>query len=146
MPYPELDTERMELLAVIHPDLHGPGEYYTEWINMATRHKLLAILLVGDINQNGTVAMEIWQAQDSAGTGAVYLNAITTLTQAGGDGDNAVAMNLRTEQMDSQNKFTHVRFRLVFGGAAAANAALLVLGNVPRYAGVSQTAWTEVIA
>jgi len=134
----------MELLAVIHPDLHGPGEYYTEWINMATRHKLFAILLVGDIGQGGTVDLAAYEAQDDAGTGIQLLDAITTLTQAGGDGDDAVAMTLRTERMDSQNRYTHVRFRLVFT-TASANASLVVLGNVPRYAAVGQTAWTETV-
>ena len=58
MPYPELDTERMELLAVIHPDLHQ-GTYYTPWIAMQGRHKALAVLLVGDIGQGGTVDLEL---------------------------------------------------------------------------------------
>ena len=30
--------------------------------------------------------------------------------------------------------------------AASANVAVLILGNVPRYAPVTQTPWTEVIA
>ena len=145
MPYPELDTERMELLAVIHPDLHGPGEYYTEWIDMATRHKLLAIVLVGDLTQGAAIDVDCYQAQDDLGTGIAYIKGMTALTAAAGDSDDAVALNLRTEEMDSQNRYTHVRFRMVITGAAV-NASLVVLGNVPRYAAVTQTAWTEIVA
>ena len=72
MPYPELDTERMELLAVIHPDLHQ-GTYFTPWIAMQGRHKALAILLVGDIGQGGTVDLELHEATDAAGAGALAI-------------------------------------------------------------------------
>lgn len=146
MPYPELDTERMELLAVIHPDLQN-GTYYTPWISMQNRHKLLAVLLVGDMGQNATVDLELHQATDAAGTGAKAIagKGTTQLTQAGGDGDDACAINLRTEEMDAANAYDWVRARLDCL-VANSNAALFILGNVPRYLPVSQAGWTEVVA
>ena len=142
-----MDTERMELLTVIHPDLHGPGTYWTPWISMAGRHKALCIALVGDIGVTGTVDVELHEATDAAGTGAKAIagKAITQLTQAGGDSDDACAINLRTEEMDCANGFAFIRARMDCL-VASSNAAVLILGNVPRYAPVTQTPWTEIIA
>ena len=97
MPYPELDTERMELLAVIHPDLHQ-GTYFTPWVAMQGRHQALAILLVGDIGNTGTVDLELQEATDAVGTGAAAIagKAVTQLTQAGGDSDDSCACLLYT--------------------------------------------------
>ena len=146
MPYPELDTERMELLAVIHPDLHQ-GTYYSPWIDMAGRHKAIAKIYVGDIGQAGTVDVELQQAQDANGTGAAAIaaKAITQLTQAGGDSNDSCAINLRTEEMNAGANYTHIRARLDVL-VASANVCVVLEGNVPRYAPVTQTPWTEVIA
>ena len=146
MPYPELDTERMELLAVIHPDLHQ-GTYYTPWIAMQGRHKAIAKLYVGDIGQAGTVDLELQEATDAGGTGAAAIagKAITQLTQAGGDSDDSCAINLRTEEMNCAANYAFIRARLDVL-AASANVGLLILGNVPRNAPVTQVPWTEVIA
>ena len=146
MPYPELDTERMELLAVIHPDLHQ-GTYYSPWISMAGRHKAIAVLLVGDMGQACTIDLELQEATDVLGTGAAAIagKAITQLTQAGGDSDDSCAINLRTEEMNAGANYAFIRARLDVL-VASANVCVAIEGNVPRYAPVTQTPWTEVIA
>ena len=146
MPYPELTTERMQLLAVIHPDLNQ-GRYYTPWINMNITHKLLARVIVGDIGQGATVDFELQEATDANGTGAkaITAKAITQLTQAGGDSNDTCAINLRTEEMDAANDFDYVRGRLDVN-TASANVCVIIDGDVPRYAPVSTAAYTEVIA
>jgi len=147
MGYTELDTERMQLLAVIHADLGAAGgTYRTPYFSMAVHHKLLAIISVGDITATGTVDATLMEATDAAGTGAkvITAKAITQLTAAGGDGNDALAINLRTEEMDAANNFDHVSLRIRVG-TATANFAAMVLGNIPRYAPVSQAPWTEVV-
>jgi len=135
----------MELLAVIHPDLHQ-GTYYTEWIDMAGRHKAIAKVYVGDIGQGGTVDLELQEATDNVGTGAVAIaaKAITQLTAAGNDGDDSCAINLRTEEMNCGANYNHIRARLDVL-VASANVCVVLEGNVPRYAPVTQTPWTEVV-
>jgi len=144
MAYTDLETEHQQLLAVIHPDL-GLGTYYTPWFSMATTHKLVCYVLVGDLGASATLDCELHQARDTVGTGAKAITgkAITQLTQAGGDGDDVCAIELRTEEMDVQNRFACVRVR-VDALVAASNFAVMVLGNVPRYAPVA-VAYTEVI-
>ena len=148
MPYQELDTERMQLLAVIHADVGAAGTTYrTPYFSMQGQHKVLVLISVGDITATGTVDVALLEATDAAGTGAKLIagKAITQLTAAGGDSNDAVAINLRTEEMDAAGNFDHVSVR-VRVTTANANFGLFVLGNVPRYAPVSQTAWTEVVA
>ena len=145
MPFQELSTEREELLAVIHPDLHGPAEYYTPWIDHSAMHKSWWEILVGDITATGTIDFDITQATDSAGTGekAIAGKAMTQLTQAGGDGDNVVIGNLRAEQLDVQGLFHYVRGHLTLG-TASANCSVAVFGRNPRYVPVDTSGVTEI--
>lgn len=143
MPYQELSTEREELLAVIHPDLHGPGEYYTPWIDHSRMHKSWWEILVGDITATGTVDFEITQATDNVGTGEKAVKGMAQLTQAGGDGDNVVLGNLRSEQLDVQNLFSFVRGHLTIG-VASANCSVSVYGRNPRYVPVAVGGVTEI--
>ena len=147
MPYPELDTERMQLLAVIHADLGAAGTTYrTPYFSMAGQHKVLTLISVGDITATGTVDVALLEATDAAGAGAKLITgkAITQLTAAVGDSNDALAINLRTEEMDAANDFDHVSVRVRIT-TATANFCVFVFGNVPRYAPVSQIAWTEVV-
>jgi len=145
MPYGELMSERLTVLAVIHPDLHL-GTYFTPWINMAGYQRALALLDVGDITATGTVDLELQEAQDSAGTGAIAIatKTITQLTQAGGDGEDVCEINLRGEEMDADNRFCYVRARLDVL-VASANAQFYLLGESPTYVPVPLTLITEEI-
>ena len=149
MAYPELDTERMQLLAVIHADIGVAGNTYrTPYFSMQQTHKLLVLISCGDMVATATFDVALLEATDTAATGAKLIagKAITQLTAAGGDGNDACAINLRTEEMDAANNFDHVSVRVRVGTANVDGFCVVVLGNVPRYAPVSQTAWTEVVA
>lgn len=144
--YPELISERMELMEHIAPDSHL-GDYFTDWFSMAETARLLVQVHCGDIGQTGTVDVDIQQATDAAGTGvkAIAGKAITQLTAAGGDGDDYCEINLRTEEMDAANDFDWVRVRMQCLVAASV-VGVVAMGETPRYAPVSQTNKTEVIA
>jgi len=144
--YPGLITDRLELVAAIHADLHA-GTYYTPWLSAAQRERWLFVLDVGDITATGTVDLELHQAQDDAGTGAkaILTKTTTQLTAAGGDGNDSCCINLGAAEMDAANNFDHVRARLDVL-TASANVCLLVFANALRYLPPSAAAWTEVIA
>lgn len=146
MAYTEQATEHQEMIAVIHPDLHGPGEYYTPWYDHGGAHKSAWWLKVGDITATGIVDLELTQATDANGTGEKVIagKAIAQLTQAGGDGDEVCVILLRTEQLDVQNGFAFVRAHLEIA-TASANADLIALTSSPRYRPVSITGITEIV-
>jgi len=140
MPYPELPTERIELLYVLHPDNHL-GDYRSPWINIQNFHTILAIWTVGDITGVGTLQMRMYTADDGDGTNnAVVPDWPTTLTGAGGDGDSIVAMNRRGENL--AGGWIQVRTWIQAG---AIQASCHVFGIIPRYVPVSTALWTEVV-
>ena len=146
MVFPELITEKLTLLAVIHPDLQN-GTYWTPWFSMRNFHRLLAIVAVGDIAQGGTIDFELQEATSVVGAGAVAIagKAITQLTQAGGDGDDVCHINLRAEEMNAQNDYEFVRGRLDVLNANA-NACVLIYGETPVYSRTASALVTEEVA
>ena len=146
MPYPGLTTDRLELVAAIHADLHT-GTYYTPWISAQNRERFLFVLDVGDMTATSTVDLELHEAQDAAGTGAkaIAAKAITQLTQAGGDGNDAVCVNLGAAEMDAAGNFDHVRARLDVL-TASSNACVLVFAEALRYLPPATTNWTEIVS
>lgn len=148
MSYPELTTERMQLLAAIHADIGVAGTTYrTPYFSMAGHHKLLVSISVGDMVATATFDAVLLEALDPAATGAKVIagKAITQLTAAGGDGNDAVAINLRTEEMDVANNFDHISLRIRVGAANVDGFCAMIHGDNPRYAPVTQTPWTEVV-
>jgi hypothetical protein len=74
------------------------------------------------------------QATDSSGTGAKDITggAITQLTQAGGDSDKQVIIDVNGKSLDANNDFTHVRLTLT-GAVGNVDLGALLLGQIVAY-------------
>ena len=139
-------------LAFEYPDSIGVGTHTSAYVSMETYHRAKLIGLVGDLGQGATVDIQILQAQDAAGTGAKVIvdkagtgtKAITQLTQAGGDGDDGVVIELQTEELDVDNGFDFIAVQVVIAGAAV-EMGYVLFGCEARYKAVGVTGWTEVI-
>ena len=149
MSYPELTTERMELLAEIYANAQPAGTYYTgpTWFSMENSHKCLVILAVVSMAATSTLDLAILEAQDANGTGekAITGKAITQLSAVLGDDHEVVFVNIRTEEMDANGGFTHLSVRTRVG-TAASTYAVIVLGDIPRAAPVDVSRATEIVA
>jgi hypothetical protein len=102
-------------------------------------HRLLAVLMVGTLGASATVDAKIQQASDGSGTGAKDLTtakSITQLTQAGTDANKQVLINVRPDDLDLDNNFTHIRLSVTVATAACLIAAL-VLGFNARFGSAS---------
>ena len=118
----------------------------TGWLDMANHQRIVFIIAVGTIGQGDTVDFHVEQALDSVGavSTAVFPNAgaiaITQLTQA--DGNDLIAVEVRTEQMTSN--YRYLRGMLTIGGSAVFCAVIPLRGtsNIPA---VPVTGWTEVV-
>jgi hypothetical protein len=110
----------------------------------------LAIVAVGDMVATSTVDGKLEQATDGAGTGAKDITgkAITQFTAAGTDSNKQALINLRPEELDIANNFTH--FRLTMTVATAASDAMgIVLGGAPRIGNANENdlaAVDEIVA
>lgn len=129
-----LASQLAGVVGVIDPDAYAAATYTTGWIDMRDYHQLLAIIMVGVMASTSTVDAKLQQATDGSGTGAKDISgkAITQLTEAGTDDDKQALINLRQEELDVDNDFTHVRLSMTVA-AAASDACAVVLGLNPRY-------------
>lgn len=139
-------SEVLYPLAYEHADSMAIGTHTSSYVSMANYHRAWLVINVGDMVQGSTLDITIRQATDTSGTSvkAITGKAITQLTQAGGDGNDLLCIELRTEELDVSNAFDCICVRAVVAGAAVEYGYILY-GCVPRFAPTATTNWTEVI-
>lgn len=139
-------TEVHEPAAVLVPDSYAVGAHATGYVSMANRQRAVFVLGVGEMQGGSTVDLQLWQATSAAGADAKIIagKAITQLAQAGGDGNDAIAVELRTEELDVDGGFSFVQGIVTVGTDASELSAMLLLGCT-NYAPVPVTAWTEIV-
>ncbi len=144
-------TERFSEIYFVQVGLHSAnraaGVYQTPWLDMSTYHRAAFLLDVGTMAAGSTVDMIIQEATSNAGAGvqAIAGKAITQLTQAGGDGDDWVIIELRSEEMDENNAYRFVRAQVTVAAAASQISLWTLGGGVDRYPPVPTTNVTEIV-
>lgn len=133
-----LPSERVAVAGVIDPDVTAAGAVSTDYIDMRKFGSALAIVLAGTMEATSTLDAKLQQAQDAGGTGVKDITgkAITQLTAAGTDSDKQALINLRAEDLDGDNGFTHARLTITVA-VADSDAGGLILGLDPRHAPAS---------
>jgi hypothetical protein len=146
MDFTQRFSEVCEVLAHEPADNFGISTQVSAWLLMENFHRALLLVSVGDMAAAATLDISITQASDGTGTGAKAITgkAATQLTQAGGDGNDLVMIELRSEELDGNNGFEYIRANLAIAGNSV-ELAYVVLGLVPRYPPVSTTNVTEVV-
>lgn len=139
-------SELMTPLAFFNADSQGAGTVNGTSVSLANYHRAFLVVDVGDMAGTATLDVSLQQAQDTAGTGAKAITgkAITQLTQAGGDGNEIVCIELRTEELDIANGFDCARYSFTVANAAVELSAILY-GACPRYMPVPTTNWSEIV-
>jgi hypothetical protein len=140
-------SQRFALLGVVDPDAYASGaDYSTGWVNAGLYESLCAIILAGTIVSTGKLDAKLEQATSSAGAGAkdVTGKAITQLLESGTDSDKQAIINLKSEELDTNNGFAWVRLTLT-STTAGADAAGLLLGFDARYPPAHAATVDEVV-
>jgi hypothetical protein len=145
MAYTERFSEDNEVLGHIPADSETTA-VTSGWLLMENHHRAVALISVGDMVATATLDATLTQAQDSIGTGAKAITgkAITQLTQAGGDSNKVVMIELRSEELDVSNGFEYILLTIT-PAVAAVEFAAFVLGTVSRYKPVSTTNVEEIV-
>lgn len=127
-------SQRAGVVGVIDPDAYAAGTVTTSWIAASAFASFLAIVQAGDLGTSATLDAKLEQASDGSGTGAKDITgkAITQLTQAGTDSNKQALINLRPEELDLANGFTHFRLSMTVA-TAACDAGAIVLGFDARF-------------
>ena len=143
MSYTSRVSERMYPLAIHYADGRGAGNHDSAYVSLQDYHRAWLVINVGDQEGAATFDAQIRQAQDATGTGvkAITGKAITQLTGAGSD---LVCIELQTEELDVDNGFEHVSFRITIAGGAVIYSAILY-GLTSRFKPVPTTNWAEIV-
>jgi hypothetical protein len=131
-----------------HADSKAIGTHTSTYIAVNDYHRLVLVLNVGEMQATATLNVTLHQATDTSGTGAKVFTtskAITELTQAGGDGDNLICIEVGAEEFDVDGGFDCVAVVAVVADAAV-ELAWSLFGFVSRYVPVSLTNWDEVVS
>lgn len=130
-----LGSDQAVLSAVVNPQSGAtPGPYTSGWVSMRDFDLIVAVLLVGTMTATGKVDALLQQATASDGSNAKSISgkAITQLTEVGSDDDKQAIINVRSNELDVEGGFTHVRLSVSTTTAASLLAAVL-LGLSARY-------------
>lgn len=139
-------SELLYPLVFEHADSAAAGTHNSQYASLANYHRAWLVIDVGNMGAGATLDAGIQQATDTSGTGikAIAGKTITQLTQAGGDAESLVCIELQTEELDVDNAFDVVRFYVTVANAAVEYSAILY-GCSPRFAPVPTTNWQEIV-
>lgn len=130
----QLVSEAVGVVATIDPDAYAAGTVTSDWVDMSTCERIMAIVLAGTLGTGATLDAKLEQATDSSGTGAKDITgkAITQLTKIGGDDNKQAIINLSADELDVDNGYTHARLSITVSNAASDGGGI-VLGAGFRY-------------
>ncbi len=126
-------SEQVAVVGRIDPDVTVASTVTSGWIAASKFHRFMAVVMAGTLGASATLNAKLEQATDSSGTGAKDITgkAITALTQAGTDDDKDAIINLRPDELDLDNSFTHFRLSCTVA-VATSDMGAIVLGVGPR--------------
>lgn len=132
-----LPSERAALVGVIDPDAYTANTYTSGYISMANFRRFLVAILVGDMTSTATLNAKLIGYTDASGSGAADIagTAITALTEAGGDSNKQVLINLNTDSLAGSG-LTHFRLSMTTA-AAAVDVGAVIFGFDPLSAPAS---------
>jgi len=129
-----LPSDQTAVLGTIDPDAYAAGATSSDWCDLTKFEAVMAIVMAGTLGASATLDAKLEQATDSSGTGAKDITGktITQFTQAGTDSDKQAIINVRGEELDVDNNFTHVRLTMTVA-VATSDAGGILLGMYPRF-------------
>lgn len=139
-------SEIATLVGIIDPDAYAAGAVSSGWIDMGKYNAIQAIVCAGTLGTSATLDAKLEQATDGSGTGVKDITgkAITQLVKASNDDDQAI-LELRDDELDVANGFTHARLTMTVG-TATSDAGAVVLGHYARHTPAALASVQEVVS
>ncbi len=128
-----LPSERVAVLGTVDPDVLTAAAHTSDYVDAGNFESIVAVIMAGTLGTSATLDAKLVQATDSSGTGSKDITgkAITQLVKATDDDKQAV-INVRSEELDLANSFTHVALTITVGTASSDGGGVL-LGMNPRF-------------
>ena len=149
MQYTQRFTENYQLAGFRIPMTGTAGQTWDiagSYVSMANHQRAVFLLGTGAMGAGATLDFQVWQATSAAGANAKIVGgkAITQLSQAAGDASDAVAIELRTEELDVDGGFSFINGTFTIGTDTVTFTGMLLLGGTNQ-APVPVSAWTEIV-
>jgi len=137
--------EETSIVGVIDPDAYAAGAVSTGWIAAKDMFSFMAIIMAGTLGTSATLDAKLEQATDGSGTGVKDITgkAITQLVKASNDDDQAV-INIKQQDLDIENDFTHFRLTMTVA-VATSDAGAVVFGSAFRHGDGSDNDLASVV-
>jgi hypothetical protein len=142
MSYTVNRSEVRQLLGQTFPASYA-AEQNTSFVDMSKFHRVEIVIFAGDIGTSLDVDVEV--ATTTGGGDLATLKSITQLTQAGGDDNSVVVIEVRADEMSIAG-VNHRYLRVESTPSGASIYGVLIWGCEPRYAPVATTALDEVVS
>ena len=140
-------SEILAVVSTIDPEAQTASAVNGDVIDMQDFDRVLFVVQVGTIASNGTVDFVVKSDSASGGSYATTEASMTQLTEAGGDGDQTVLVEVRGYDV-AANGNRYIRPTLTTA-VAAADVAVVALGSLRNYApttGVDLASVAEIVA
>lgn len=120
-------------VGIIDPDAYAAGAVSSGWIAAKEAFSYMAIIMAGTLGTAATLDAKLEQATDGTGTGVKDITgkAITQFVKATNDDDQAI-INLKQQELDVANDFTHFRLTMTVA-VATSDAGAIVMGAAWRH-------------
>ena len=148
MAYTNHVSEDMYPLVSEYADSLTAVAHTSAYVSLANYHRAWLYLNIGEMGQTATLDVSFLQATTTAGAGTkafVPAKAITQLTQAAGDGDQLVCVEIQTSELDVDGGFDCIAVLLTVG-VATIELAWSLFGVISRFKEVPTTNWEEIVA
>lgn len=130
-----LASEQAAVVATIDPDVTVASTVLSDYVDASEFANFMATVMAGTLGSSATLDAKLVQATDGSGTDVKDITgkAITQLTQASpDDSDKQAVINLKPEELDLANDFTHFALSLTVA-VATSDVGAIVHGLDPRY-------------
>ncbi len=146
MSYTERFSEVHNPLTQGYSDSWAVGGHNSSYVSLQNYHRAVVVINVGDMGNSATLDFSILEATSTAGAGSQTLTGkgTTQLTQASGDGDDLLCIEIRTEELTVSSNYDCIALRAVVG-TNPVEYGFIVYGIEPRFPPVGTTNWAEVV-
>jgi len=147
MAYTNRVSEDMYPLVSEYADSITAAAHTSAYVSLASYHRAWLYLNIGEMQAASTLDVSFLQATDTAGTGSkafVPAKAITQLTQAAGDGNQLVCVEIQTSELDVDGAFDCIAV-LLTAGVDTIELAWSLFGCVTRFKETPTTNWEEIV-
>lgn len=123
-----LASEVGAVLSTIDPQTVNSTPVVGDYIDMSKYEQVLFIFMLGNMASE-TIDCRVQEATDSSGTGAQAMKSATQLSAHASNNDNKqIVIQVRNEDLDSDDSYRYVAPRMVTGDTSGGPAACVAIG------------------